>query len=93
MDDKLTIKKIEKYNEKLDNNKRKIVDDIKLLVLFGILILFVLQEGLENESEELIMAGSTLFGSVSIISLVKSIYDNCRIKNQLDILKNERRKK
>jgi len=87
------IKNIEKYNEQIDKNKRKMIDNIKLLALFSTLIVFYIKEGLKNEVEEFVMAGSLLFGSINIISLVKSICKNYELKGKIDNLENEYTKK
>ena len=93
MSDSLKIKNIEKYNEQIDSNKRKMIDSIKLLVLFSTLIVFYAKEGLKNEVEEIVVAGSVLFDSINIISLVKSICKNYELKGKINSLKNEYTKK
>ena len=89
----LKITKIEKYDEQIDNNNRKIVDNIKLLVLFGTLIAFSTNNGLESEAEELIMGGSVLFGTINLISMVKSICKNYELKEKRKSLEDEDRQK
>lgn len=93
MSDSLKIMKIEKYDEQIDNNTRKIIDNVKLLVLFGTLITFSMHNGLESEGEELIMGGSVLFGSINLISMVKSICRNYDLKEKRKYLENEDRQK
>ena len=93
MSDSLRIIKIEKYDEQIDNNTRKIVDNIKLLVLFGTLIVFSAHNGLESEGEELIMGGSILFGTINLISVVKSICKNYDLKEKRKNLENEDRQR
>lgn len=76
MGENLKIIKIEKYNEQIDKHINSSINNTKLLALYGIL-LFSSEKGLfENDTEELIVAGCTLFGTLSLISLVKSI---CKI--------------
>lgn len=91
--DSLKIKNIENYNEQIDSNKRKVINNIKLLVLFSTLIVFYIKEGLKNEVEEFVMAGSVLFGSINIMSLVKSICKNYELKGKINSLKDEYTKK
>lgn len=93
MSESLKITKIEKYDEQIDNNARKIVDNIKLLVLFGTLIVFSAHNGLESETEELIMGGSVLFGTINLISIVKSICKVYELKEKRKSLENEDRQK
>lgn len=93
MSDSLKIKNIEKYNEQIDNNSRKIIDNIKLFVLFGTLIFASMNDGLDTESEEFIIAGSVLFGTINLISLVKNICKNYQLKEKRDNLRNEYTKK
>lgn len=93
MNDNLKIKRIEKYTEQIDNNTRKIVDNVKLLVLFGTLIVFSLKNGLDSEAEQLIASGSTLFGTINLISMVKSICKIYDLKQRKKGLESEDRQK
>lgn len=93
MSDSLKITKIEKYDEQIDNNTRKIIDNVKLLVLFSVLVVFYVKEGLNNEAEEIIVAGSMFFGSINLISMVKSICKNYDLKEKRKNLENEDRQK
>ena len=93
MADILKIKKIEKYDELIFENKVKVFNNIKLLTLFGLLIFLTSKNGLESETEELIMGGSVIFGTINLTSMVKTICNIYKLKNDKERLKNEDRQK
>jgi ABC-type siderophore export system fused ATPase/permease subunit len=93
MSDGLKIKRIEKYDKKIDENKIKVFNNIKMLSLFGILLFLSMKNGLETESEELIAGGSVLFGTINLISMVKSLCEIYQLKELKNNLENEDRQK
>lgn len=88
MEQRFNIQKIQKYEQQKYDGIRKIINNTKFLAFFGILIVASAIDGLENQTEELITAGSITFGTINLISLVKSICNvyqaNERIKQLND---------
>lgn len=93
MNECLKIMKVEEIDESINHNTIKIINNIKLLVLFAVLTVFCLENGLENESEELLTAGSLLFGTINIISLIKSLCKNYGLKTKKELIENEVKQK
>ena len=88
MEERYKIKGIEKYEQQKIESIRKLIRSTNFLAFFGILIVASAIDGLENQTEELITAGSVTFGTINLISLVKSICNvyqaNERIKQLND---------
>jgi len=82
MEKSLKIKKIEKYEEQKNENIRKLIRNTNFLAFFGILMFVSLKNGCDNEVEELIAAGSVAFGTINIITIVKSICNIYIIKEK-----------
>lgn len=76
MDKPLRIKKIEKYEEQMNTNIRKLIRNTNFLAFFGILIFTSIKSGCDSDIEQLIAGGSITFGTINIITIVKSI---CKI--------------
>ena len=93
MEQHLKIKKIEKYGEQKNENIRKVIRNTNFLAFFGILIFISLKNGCDNEVEELITAGSIAFGTINIMTIVKSICNIYNIKERKKALENENRQK
>lgn len=93
MSDSLKIKRIERYENKISTNTAKVINNIKLLSIFGILIFATTKNGLETEAEELIMGGSVLFGTINLISMVKSICEIYQVKELKKELENDDKQK
>lgn len=93
MYDTLKIKKIEKYDYLIIENKLKVFNNIKLLTLFSLLIFLALKNGLESEIEELIMGSSVIFGTINLTSMVKTICNIYKLNETKERLKNEDRQK
>lgn len=92
MNESLKIEKIEKYEEKKYKGIRSIINNAKLLSFFGILIVASAIDGLENQTEELIMGSSITFGTINLILLVKSICNVYKSNEEIKRLKNDRQK-
>lgn len=82
MEKPLKIKKIEKYEEQKNENIRKLIRNTNFLAFFGILIFISLKNGCDTEAEELITSGSIAFGTINVITIVKSICNIYIIKEK-----------
>lgn len=85
----LYVKKIEKLNE----NKIKVYNNIKIISLYGLLFFATTRNGLETEAEQIIAGGSVLFGTIDLISTVKSLCKIYQLKEEKKELENENRQK
>lgn len=93
MSESLKIKRIEKYEEKLSKNKIRTINNVKMLSLYSILIFISARNGLETDGEELITGGSILFGTINLLSMVKSLCEIFQIKELKKELENEDKQK
>ena len=91
MEQRFNIQKIQKYEQQKYDGIRKIINNTKFLAFFAILIFASAIDGLENQTEELITAGSITFGTINIISLVKSICKVYMVNEEIKKL-NDRQK-
>jgi len=93
MDKPLRIKKIEKYEEQKVESIRKLVRNTNFLAFFGILIFASIKNGCDTEAEQLIIGGSVAFGTINVITIVKSICKIYSIKGKEKELENENKQK